>query len=542
MVRQSNEERVNPKHVSQCRDDLDTYCRRQKLKFTKTHRWTKPGVAALHKSIRKFLIPLIGMDPEISSLYTYSWEVVRNKFVETCGQSEVIDMNRAAQEMSSSKDPGSLYTRAGYNSKMDVYGSSRFLQSAQWVWLYDLPRGRFKPFCDVNGKTEILELGKDGRTVYCVDAMTILFQKMLFHDQHEKYRRSQLSQMWAWLGKSGFGSGSQDRFDWITHGGKVREVYDFDVKKMEANMRTREMLELSRLHYEALAPQWQTVDMWRRVRALYCGMAECPFLVPDEHNRMQVFWKGANGFGGNPSGQICTALDNSLFDMVLMCFVYTLECAIRGEETSWSWFWLNHHGTIMGDDLQLSVTPEADYWWKRRWKNVGVAYMSLLYFNKGIVIESTNPMDENGEVLPTDVFSARFCAMQFTQFTKPWKWVSFIMDRDRMLSSVQQGDPLAPPERHLERFNGIRNVTWGDMKTRTELANWRNEFVQRIEKEKPYKIGQENWERAKAGWLSDSELYRLYTDTSPKRVVAPINHNFEVFEPFQDGKLEFDDY
>lgn len=500
----------------------------QGVLFNKTHRWTKPGSKAIHKSIKKFLIPLIGLAPWADKLYTQAWEIVRNRYVESCGGSVVFDIHTAAQEMASKGVPGTLYTQRGFHTKAMVYRNQQFIEDANATWNSDLKTGKFKPFCDVNGKTEILENEKDPRTVYCVDAMTILFQKMLFGDQHDKYRLSKYEQMWAHLGKSSYGTGSLERYDWITHSGLVSEVYDFDVKKMEANIRTREMQELARLHYEALDVKYRTEDNWMRVQTLYNGMSECPFLVEDSSGNMHALWKGGNGMGGNPSGQVCTALDNSIFDLVLVVFSYLIECYLRAELPSMSWFWLNHHGTVMGDDLQASLTSEAEKWWKKRHVNFGTAFCRLMYDHRNIVLESTNPLDESGNLLAVNVMQGRFCGMRFHVFSKPFRAISFVYDRDRMLSSVQQGDPNAPAYHQLERMNGIRNIIWADEKTRDDLAEIRNCFIRVTEREKPQLLKSEDWERAKAGWLSDLVLYRLYTGTDTgKTVVTPIDYNLE---------------
>jgi len=540
-VRQSEsvECRLNPYYIEQVRRDSQYAL--QGIKFKSTHRWTKPGSKALHKSIKKFLIPLIGLEPWVDQLYSQAWDLVRQRYVESCGDSQVIDIQLAAQNMSSKGVPGSLYNRMGYATKANVYGDQDFLECANTIWNTSLLDGRYRPFCDVNGKTEILEIGKDPRTVYCVDSMTILFQCMLFSDQHEKYKNSSYGQLWANLGKTAYGTGSSERFDWITHGNTVRGVYDFDVKKMEANIRTREMRELARLHYEALSKKCQTKDNYERIATIYEGMAECPFLVEDLHGRTQAFWKGANGLGGNPSGQVCTALDNSLFDLVLVVFAYLCECYLRNEDYAMSWFWINHHGTIMGDDLQVSITLEAHLWWSKRYSNFGTALATLVYLYRGIVLESTNPLSDIGEYLPVDVMQGKFCGMKFTVFRKPFGAISFVMDRDRMLSSIQQGDPTQPPHHHLQRMNGIRNITWADEQTRKDLSFWRNEYVRICEKDKPYLVSSEDWERAKSGWLSDFLLYRLYTDSDPGKVVtAPICYKGEVDTPqLEESQFQF---
>jgi len=439
---------------------------------------------------------------------------VTNRYLETCGGSPLQDDISAVQAAAMNTNPGSFWIARGMLTKKLLYYSDNFLDMLRYIYRTQLVRGTYKPVCDVNGKTEVLEFDKSGRTVYCVDAITLVFQQMFFGTQVRAYSRSPLDSLWAWVGKTPYGTGALEAFNWITEEGKRYWAYDFDVKKMEASIRTDDLVNfLARLHFLALPSKDQTAEAWTCVCTLYAGLAECPFIIPDLSGKAHIFWKGDRGQGGEPSGHLLTALDNSLICLYLVALAFAWESHSRGESPSVERFWRWHRGMIMGDDLRLTLSQAATDWWKlnKRGLAVGEAIATAVFEACGTVMESTN-------FEGVHIMDSTFCGWKFYLMRDPVSWITFKTDFTRAVDAIKQGGDHNPTPQacitNLGRINNMRVSTWADAVVRSQVVGFRAHFI-RICQSDPYlgpqlKVNKE-WAAVKGAWHTDAVLQQLYT-------------------------------
>jgi len=364
--------------------------------------------------------------------------------------------------------------------------------------------------CDVNAKTEVIAFDKDGRTVYCVDPVTLVLQTMLCGDQVDRASASRLSEMWLWVGKSFFGTGAFESFIWITESGLRFKAYDLDVKKEEASIREDDLLWLAQLHFDALRVEDRTEDNWHRMSTLYMALSQCVFLLPDHGGRMHMFWKGGNGQGGEPSGHLLTALDNSIFLIYLVVLGYVTECWKRNEDGSAAEFWHMHRGMGMGDDLRLTVSAEGEEWYRHSGRSPAEVIAQNVYDVIGVAFESVA-----WDGVP--VMESKFCATQYYLMQEPVRWLTFKLDWERQLNALVQGGKLCHEHtakgaiEQLGRINNLRIVTWPDKRNRCYVEGIRNSYIKRACVELPQLLDNPEWALTVNGWLEDGKLMKLYT-------------------------------
>jgi hypothetical protein len=440
--------------------------------------------------------------------------------------------------MSKKAVPGTLWERLGFRTKEELYADTEFQRRVSELW-EKLEPGSYVVWCDVNPKTEVLPIGKDGRTVYCVDATTIILMAMLLWDQNAKLNAAPMEALWMWSGKSPFGYGTHKRYEWITNNGKWKRVWDIDVKKMEANLRLRDMLAFAKMKYEALDIELRTGAAgsrnWLRLLAVYCGLAEGPFILPNG----ETFWKGAGGEGGNPSGQFCTQVDNSLRCLRFVIEAFITACDELQLQPDEVYFWRNVRGVIMGDDLEMSISDEFETLLepllKRYSEELGHEvtwgeYVALVAYREyGTVMES--PCWEG--VHPMD---SVFCGMRFQLMTDPISWMTFSMDMDKQLSAILQGGTQRTPEEQLQRLASYRLQTWGNEEHRRMISHVYAMYKSEMEKTDPTLAKNENWQLAQRAYLSDMDLLKIYTEQVPLRMrTVNFDEEFEILSGGQSG-------
>jgi len=402
--------------------------------------------------------------------------------------------------MSKKTVPGSVWELLGFSTKERLYDDPRFLAYIEDVWNNFLPQGKFKPFCDVNPKTEVLVKGKDGRTVYCVDAATIILMAMMFFEQNELWNSAPYRVMWSYAGKSPFGRGTLDRYSWISWNGQAEKTYEIDAKKMEAQIHTDDFRRIARMRYLALDPQMKTDENWRRVSCLYEGLASCPFVLPNG----VVYLKGLCGAGGNPSGQFLTAADNTLKSLHFLACAYIRACLLLRVEVHGAHMWEVLRATVLGDDIAVSPHPEFDQLCRSKLgKNFAEVLGEATWDICGSILESP---DWKG-VLPME---HGFCAMHFHEMLEPRRHITFRLDWDRQFSAMLQGGQERTPSRQLQRIASYRTVTWGHEPTRYAVEQLWMDYIDWVRKHDPSQLLTTEWKEAEQAYNSDQRLELLY--------------------------------
>lgn len=420
--------------------------------------------------------------------------------METVSNSKVYDFEEAYELMSKDSTVGNVWKTLGYQEKRYLFKEPRFKEYCRTNWERILNE-EFVPFCDANPKNENLPDGKGGRTVYCVDPCTIIFQCMLMYDQNEQLNAASYEKLWMFVGKRVFGSGALERWNWISEGGVRDKCYELDVKKMEANFRVRDLLRISEIKFKALSPELQTDANYARLRNIYMGLAMGPFILPDG----EIFLKGVAGDGGNPSGQFQTAIDNSLFALQMIITGHIFACQELGLHPEYGLFWAHYRGTIMGDDIALSLSAAREKWYRVNFHKSPAEYIAEAnYRQSGIVFESPNWQG-------VAILQHQFCGQRFHKMTAPVTWLTFRVDRDRILNNLETGGKGSRlPPNQLQRIANYRVATWGDEVLRKDIEKIYTSYVAKMEKESPYLLDDEDWSQAKRGWLEDADLLNLY--------------------------------
>lgn len=456
----------------------------------------------------KFHIPVPTRTAKQQYCVDLARQWVRERYIESCGDSTLRDDFSAVQAAALKTSPGTFWLARGFASKQLLYYSDNFIDMLRWVRKAQLATGKYKAVCDVNPKTEVLQVDKTGRTVYCVDAVTLVYQQMYFGHQLQLYSRAPLDALWSWVGKTPYGTGALEAFNWITEEGQRDWAYDFDVKKMEASIRTDDMIFLAKLHFDALCVEDQTDEAWTEILTLYLGMAEGPFLVPDKQGKGHAFWKGGGGQGGEPSGHLLTALDNSVMCLYFVALAFVWESVSRNELPNQARFWRWHRGMIMGDDLRLTLSKFATQWWSDNDRSAGEAFAIAVFEACGAVLESEN-------FSGVHIMESTFCGWRFYVMRDPVHWITFKTNFGRAVDAIKQGGDhsrtAAACVVNLGRINNMRISTWADPVQRGQVTALRLQFIRLAQRRFPELKHNPEWASVKHAALSDAVLQQLYT-------------------------------
>jgi hypothetical protein len=106
--------------------------------------------------------------------------------------------------------------------------------------------------------------------------------------------------------------------------------------------------------------------------------------------------------------------------------------------------------------------------------------------------------------------------------------MTFCVDASRQWNALLQGGHERTPPEQLQRISSYRVCTWGDPKFRRELEGVFYAYIKRVEKDVPRMIEDESWKTAKASWMTDSQLERLYCNfTQP--TLRSVQADVEMF-------------
>jgi len=491
----------------------------QNLTLNRTHLYQRPSQEAIYKSVAKFQLGMRHVDLDYEHYVEEALSLVEQCMLRSCGNSRVQGHIEAKQHLNYAKSSGYPWTQIhdekgiSLNLKSQLYNYSQFDKMATKVWEDDLPAGHFTPICSVNGKTEMYSSEKvlkdECRTTYAMDGMTIYIQQRLFGDQNGKLKDSTYDETYSAIGDNPFGFGTLNRANYISFGKATTVGSSLDIKKMESQHRAWFQMRLARMRFRCLSPDEQTPQNWSRVYHLYTGISQCPFIMPDGNS----FLKGANGEGGNPSGQLCTSSDNHWY----ATFCLFLGCVVKFKHPSLMEILHNLHATICGDDINATLSEL----WAKLWPNFAFDLAEICYDICGTILESAN-----FNLIPW--FELEFCSMRFHFMKHPIKHITFAMDHDRVLCSLLQGGTTRDPPQTLTRISNIRVATWGDEKTRKIVDDMWSYFYNT---HNPVYKDDPNWELAKRCYLSDDDLLELfYTDQVQKRGNVVETHSLHYYD------------
>jgi hypothetical protein len=296
---------------------------------------------------------------------------------------------------------------------------------------------------------------------------------------------------------------------------------------MEASIRTSDFEHIGDILYACLRQQDQTPANRARVDTLMRGIAQCPFVVPDENGYAHLFWKGGNGYGGNPSGNYLTSLVNCLFSTFLIVFSYLCECADRHREPDINMFWKTHRAVIMGDDICLSCSPEREEWYRSTGRSPAQA-LSTHAYEIGVVLESTG---WDGVEFTQSVF----CGMQTVIIDDTYYGVNytFQLREDRQWCALVQGGTRSLGSDYclnLQRLGAMYNNNWCNVKARKEINLVYNRYVSDMTEGCTYDgtyeppnpvVHTADWALARSARLSEDALRHLYLGLYMPTKVVP---------------------
>jgi hypothetical protein len=140
-----------------------------------------------------------------------------------------------------------------------------------------------------------------------------MWMQMMCHDMHKKLLDDPLNS-WTGLGWSPFKGGMHQL---AVKFGVHPNGWDLDGGSWEARLSEDTLMRIAKMKFRFLHPKLQTPENLTRLKNLYRMISTGPIVMPDGY----VFEKGTNGWGGNLTGQVGTAHDNTIF--MLAVFAYS---------------------------------------------------------------------------------------------------------------------------------------------------------------------------------------------------------------------------
>lgn len=165
---------------------------------------------------------------------------------------------------------------------------------------------------------------------------------------------------------------------------------------------------------------------------------------------------------------------------------------------------------LLGDDCTFTVSDEVNDFCGG---NFGFEMAQLCWEELGITFECP-------DWTPRPFHKLTFLSMSFEFDVSTHMWVHKI-SRDKMFSSIVQGGTVRDPPELLQRMNSMRNVCFGDVKTRKELHMLINAFTDYWD---AVLEGDSDWETSKMSFVTDANLERLYygfEDVKIKGMIEP---------------------
>lgn len=477
------------------RDDLDFMVRafqQAKITFEKTHKHAQPNIEACYISASKFTKPWV--KPRNPEAYEEAWAAMEEFWWPYWHDARVLTLDEIVEHPNITlrgKSAGFPDTNFGYVDKYECATNVDWRAEFQEDWDNLFAKTLF--IVQVNGKKEILPskkvLENRLRNVFCMPVKHSLAQQRLLADSHRKIQDYSLA-LWHALGFSPFFRGTHRlvmHFKMHPHG------WEFDGDSWESQIHSDSLHRLSGIKFRCLRPEDQTKENRIRLENLYLACGEALIILPDGC----VFLKGTKGAGGNPSGQVATAHDNTFYMLVVFCFITFL---IIGDN-DFQIVFANASVAVLGDDLTFTV---SDWLNNKAGGNFGKMFAKIAHEELGLMFSSPCWDSRPGEDLG-------FLAMKFV-YDEEHKCFTHRVNRDKMYSNLEQGGRFRTPPEILQRISGMRNVSWADPQIRAELAHL-FVVVERMH-ELQYHDDPE-WVTAKKSYVSDAKLSRLYYGTQP---------------------------
>jgi hypothetical protein len=247
-------------------------------------------------------------------------------------------------------------------------------------------------------------------------------------------------------------------------------------------------MRMADMKFRALRLEERTIQNHIRIRNLYEMISVCPLVLPDGF----AFLKGSNDAGGNLTGQVGTAHDNTL--LMLFMFAY---CFITVIGNNFERFQRETAPICLGDDCTFTVSDAINV---EAGGNYGKRMAQVAYEELGVVFESPNWE-------PQEFYKLGFLSMHFVYDDVHRMWYH-VINRDKLFSNLLQGGTTREPQEQLQRIANMRNVAWGDPQLRQDFENIYYRYVKHFDR---FLGGNEAWETAKKSYVPDAWLERLYS-------------------------------
>jgi len=456
---------------------------KNKITFDQTHKMNSPNTAAAYDAVERF----IKRKPENYDTKTFeaAWDWVetilspfwRNSSIATFDQIKTSPLIETRK-----KSAGLPWILSGIPFKEEMYDDALCRE-----WIENQWNDCLNDMCSlahVTVKKEILPIKKLAinrlRNVIAVDGAHNMWNQRLCFVMHHVMQRFPISTLTA-LGWSPYNGGMQDLADHLC---QHPNGYEFDGSTWEAHLWEECLLKIADIKWRALKPSDRTPENRIRFQNVYRMVSRCPIVLPDGNTYM----KGDNGDGGNLTGQVGTAHDNSLMMLFTMAYAF-----IRLVGHDYSAFKKFTAIITLGDDCTMTISDQIHS------KFNGETIARIVYEELAIVLESPcwspRPFHELG-----------FLSMHFHWDKEHKQWVHTV-DRDKLYSSLLQGGTERTPPEQLQRIAGMRNVAWGNAKMRMELdmlyAQYKD-LYQETWRNHP------DWIQAEQSYVPDRLLERLY--------------------------------
>jgi len=220
-------------------------------------------------------------------------------------------------------------------------------------------------------------------------------------------------------------------------------------------------------------------------------ISRVPLVMPDGN----VYLKGAHGEGGNLTGQMGTAHDNTLMMLFVFCYCYA---EITGE--NFQSLQENCAPICLGDDCTFTVSNRVNSMAKVKYGvNYGQAMARVAFYELGIIFESPNWEEQAFHKLG-------FLSMHFKWDVEHQLWFH-VVDTDKLWSSLLQGGTTRSPDEQVQRIANMRNVCWGDLVVRKQFEELYERYVKHWD---PFFQRSPDWEQAKKSFVPNSVLERLF--------------------------------
>jgi len=472
-------ERVNDEVLTGILKDL-------KVNFDQTHKMNSPNVLAAYGACERFVKSFPDYDVKCFDL---AWLWVESLWHLYWGNSTILTIEEVLKQPEievKKKSAGTPWTMCGYPDKHSLYDDA---MSREWIEKeWDDLLNRRASIAQVTVKKEILPIAKLAlnrlRNVMAVDGAHNMWMQRFCFVMHHKIQVANIVARTA-LGWSPYRRGMHELALYL---GKFSKGWEFDGSAWESKMFHDCLMRMADMKFRALRLEERTVQNHIRIRNLYQMISVCPLVMPDGI----AFLKGSTGSGGNLTGQVGTAHDNTLF--MLFSFAF---CFIKIIGDDFQRFQAETRPICLGDDCTFTVSDKIN---EEAGGNYGLRMAEVAYEELGIVFES--PCWEAREFQHLG-----FLSMHFSYDKESRMWLH-VINKDKLYSNLLQGGTTREPIEQVQRIANMRNVAWGDPRLRQEFENIYFRYTKYWDR---YYAGLEAWETAKKSFVPDSWLERLYT-------------------------------